>query len=139
MALVAVGVAAAFAPLWFLGTLFGLLQCDGDGGSPYAARSSTVGRLCARRQNHSSLLTAWWLLALAAVFVVIVACVLTVIKRKARPALVGLITGSLLVGVYAGPFLFLDSHCSGEDQAAYDRWLRTPDRPSLPPADCETY
>lgn len=139
LALVVAGVVAAFAPIWFYGTLFGLFQCDGDGGSPYAARSSTVGRLCARRDDHSSLFTAWWVLVAAAVVAVVVGCTVTILNRKVRPAIVGLVAGSLIVGLYAGPFLFLDSRCSREDQAAYEKWLRTPDRPSRPPADCETY
>lgn len=137
-ALVAVGAVAVFAPVWFFGTVFGAFACDGDGGVPYAARDSTVGRLCELRENDG-LTAAWLILVLLALVIMVVTAVVTVVHRKRRPVLAGLVVSVLLVGVYAGPFLFLDTTCSGSDQSAYERWTRDPDRPPRPPADCERY
>src|SRR4051794_35062817 len=49
--IVLAAIALLFAVGWFVLVLLSGLACDGDGGSPYAARASTVGELCKARDG----------------------------------------------------------------------------------------
>jgi hypothetical protein len=56
----------------------------------------------------------------------IVNAVVTVVRRNIWPVLIGLVASSLLVGLYAAPFLFADGQCSSPDTA-------------VSPTDCQSY
>ncbi len=133
-----IGMLAVAAVTAFFELLaIGLGSCGGEGGSPYAARDSAQGQVCAfLDRGGMTLVMAVEIAALAAAAVVLA---LWARRRLAgRLAVACAVAASLLplAGLWAvsAP----SDGCSKADQAAYQGWL---DRGATgePPADCDSY
>jgi MFS family permease len=125
-----------FGALWLVATVSAGFACGGDGGSPYAARDSTVGTLCQARSGWLAS-AVWVLLALAPIVLAVVGGVVAVVRRDWK--WLGL-TGAgalVLLAFVTLPFLALPSTCSDADQQRYDAWVAH--RSGGKPADCDHY
>lgn len=120
----AIAVCVVFAVVWFFLSFFSAFHCDGDGGAPYAARDSTVGRLCDARGSGPVL---WlWLAGVLLTPVVILAGAIAAVTQTSRRVLVrSAALGFGILALVTLPLLLLPSYCSDE-QAANG-------------GDCETY
>lgn len=135
--LVGLAVVAIFGLVWVFAALFSGFACSGDGGVPYAADDSTVGRLCDWRSESGEPL---WLAAVAlAPIGPLVGLVVAAVRRRYAPLAIGTAIGALLTLAFAAPFLALPDACSDSDQAVYERAVRSgsPLGPGVP--DCEHY
>lgn len=127
---------AAFLPL----LLANAFACSGDGGVPYAARDSVVGRLCEARERHG---LAWVQLGAVLLGAVLLLAGGTrgIFGRSAKAVAWWFALAMALLGLGMLPFVMLPTRCSDEQEAAYERWVedRSPAKPTEPPAGCEHY
>jgi hypothetical protein len=107
-----------FSVLWtfaFLcATFVGAMACDGDGGEPYAAPASPLGRYCAAADAvYGGNIFLFW--TLGPVLVLAVGIVALAFGRRRVVVAVGIAVAALIV-VHAGLSLGLPSTCSPDDE-----------------------
>jgi hypothetical protein len=142
LAIYAALIVIAYGAVWFGFEWGATFACDGDGGVPYAARDSTVGRLCDVRSSSAAVGWAWVAVALAGPLTLLVGAAAAVRRRRR-----GLLTGSLVIAVAAGavsalPFTAPSNTCSARDEAAWRAAVQHESRgePVVDePPDCEHY
>jgi hypothetical protein len=134
----AVAVLVAFLVAWYFLALASAMACDGDGGQPYAAPDSPVGRLCRLRGDLSSVIGLLHTAGVTAAPLLILAATTTAIRRRSWAVLLaGTAAASASILLASVPFLVLSNDCSSAQQRAVERWLLD-GRPGPPPYDCNT-
>lgn len=135
----AVAVLVAFLAAWYFLWFGSALACDGEGGLPYAAPDSPVGRLCRLRGDLSSVIGLLYTAGVTAAPLLILAATTTAIRRRSWAVLLaGTAAASAIILLASLPFLVLSDDCSSAQQRAVERWLLDA-QPGPPPYDCDTY
>jgi hypothetical protein len=128
-----------FALVWYLLVFAAAITCSGDGGVPFAAEDSLVGRLCDSRDGAVGAILG--LLVFASPLLLLGLGAAALVRRSAGLLGAAFSTALAALGLGALPFLALPASCAPADQAAYEAWVedRSGNRSPEPPADCQKY